>query len=95
MSKPITLANLKRSLGPNDSIRPGSGIFDELVGGLVDPCVACVEFGGEVVRMYVTQAGTFRVGSAQCPMSRDQLAACARAYSFVAKLGLVDGRSSK
>ncbi len=89
----ITLANLKRLLGPSDCIKDGSRIFDRVsADGAHDPCVATVEFGAEVVRMHVTQTGRFTVGSAQPPMSKDALAATARAYSFVVKAGLIDSR---
>ena len=45
---------------------------------------------GDVLRMHVTQGGRFTVGSAQCPMHRDQLAAVARAHSLVVKANLTD-----
>lgn len=85
-----SLAKLKRYLDPADRIEPGSAYFDRILDGAIDPCVATITFGSDVVRMHVTQSGNFRVGSAQCPMSRDQLAAVARAYGLVAKAGLTD-----
>lgn len=33
---------------------------------------------------------TFRVGSAACPMTKQALAACARAYSFINRLNLTE-----
>ena len=87
------MANLKRYLDPADTIEPGSVYFDRLVGPYIDPCVASITFGDGVLRMHVTQSGLFRVGSAQCPMSRSQLDACARARSLVVKAGLRDSEA--
>lgn len=86
----ITLANLKRYLEPVDRIEPGSAIFDRWVGGFIDPCVAIITFGPEVIRMHVNQSGFFRVGMAEPPMRREQLDACARARALVVKAGLYD-----
>jgi hypothetical protein len=89
----VSLANLKRLLDPRDRIAEGSRIFDRVtVDGALDPCVATINFGDEVLRMYVTQTGKFTVGSSQAPMNRDALAAVARAHSLVVKAGLTDSR---
>ncbi len=90
----VTVARLKRYLDPADKIEPGSAYFDRIVGQFIDPCVASITFGDDVLRMHVTRSGFFRVGSAQAPMSRAQLAVCARAHSLVAKAGLYDSESS-
>lgn len=84
------MADLRRLLDPQDKIEEGSHYFSRIVGGFIDPCVATLTFGDDVLRMHVTGSGRFTVGSAQCPMSREQLAAVARAHKLVAKAGLAD-----
>lgn len=93
--KAITLANLKQYLDARDRIEPGSHFFDRIVGGFVDPCVASITFGNDVLRMHICQSGLFKVGFSQAGMSRRQLDALARARSLVVKAGLFDAEQEQ
>ncbi len=87
--KQLTYKAVTRLLGPEDKAELGSHYFDALTSDLrIDPCVATVRFGDDVLTLHITANRTFKVGSVQAPMHLHQLAACRRAHMLIRKLNL-------